>query len=642
MIRSTRNAARLRHDDGDAPADPDRRQFLGYTGAGLLAAVLPGCNDSAASSYGQTVAFGRQQIQAALQQHPESAGALSVALLKDNQIVWQEAFGNAAIASSGTPATPATLATRFNIGSNTKVISALAVMILRDRGLVDLDAPIVQYLPSFTMLSPEYTQITVRHLLSHASGFDGVTYCNMFSFGAPIPGYADATQAALANEHLKFLPGEMEAYCNDCFTMVEPLVAAVARQSYVDFVRQSILEPLAMTNSGFLTSIPTSGAFALPYINGMQYTQEFVNAYSTGGLSTTPSDMMNLAQMFLSGGMFQGKQIVSADGIAQMGSDQTKTLAINPGPIQKFGLGWDGVSGPALSFAGDATWVKTGGTPSFTSNFIVLPDVRMALMVAGSGGLGQHAIAVAILMRALQEDGSIRPDAPTVSTTAPSVATAPDVTFAAGIYGNQTVPLQVIVANGALQINQWTVPANGGTAGWQPLDENVTQYRYREDGWWWSDQNPQNSYRFDVRTGTDASGRAYRYCYLMQRASGKVNLGGLSLAQQLKPLAPLGAAWQARVGTSWVAVSEFANSEFVMLNDDKYLRCTLGRLRDLDGYVLFKGNGVIQLLAPLSDDYATTAVKVPGTHGSELYEISFSTTNGAQTMTVAGVQFKPA
>jgi hypothetical protein len=51
-----------------------------------------------------------------------------------------------------------------------------------------------------------------------------------------------------------------------------------------------------MANSSYLTSVPSSGSFSLPYVNGTQH-QEFVSACATGGLSSTPTDTMNLAQM---------------------------------------------------------------------------------------------------------------------------------------------------------------------------------------------------------------------------------------------------------------------------------------------------------------------------------------------------------
>lgn len=298
-----------------------RRQFLGYSGAGVLAAMLPGCgnDDIHSTPYQQTIALGQQMIQQAVTDPSNPVAAISVAMVKANTVVWQQAFGSASVPGQ----IKATPQTRFNIGSVSKLFPALAATILVDRGLITLDTPIIKYLPTFTMLSPEYAQITTRHLLSHASGLPGTNGRNLFTF-QPVAGYAADTQAELANSHLKHLPGELAVYCNDGFTMVEQIVLAMTGQSFADFVQSAILAPLKMTDSSYLTSVPSGGSFSLPYVKGTQY-QEFVNAYATGGLSSTPTDMMNLAQMIYGGGVFQGQRIVSAAGIAQMGTDQTKS-----------------------------------------------------------------------------------------------------------------------------------------------------------------------------------------------------------------------------------------------------------------------------------------------------------------------------
>ncbi|KND57425.1 Beta-lactamase [Candidatus Paraburkholderia schumanniana] len=300
MPRFNRTGHALPFDLG--PVSEGRLQFLGFTGAGMLATVLPGCgsDDSPSQPYPQTVAIGQQAIQQAITDPAQPVAAISVAMLKGNNVFWQQAFGVSSVPNQ----TRATIQTRFNIGSVSKLFPALAAAILQDRRLIALDTPIIRYLPTFTMLSPEYAKITTRHLLSHSSGLPGTNSRNLFTF-APVPGYAADTQAELANTHLKHLPGELAVYCNDGFTMVEQIVLAVTGQSLASFVQANILAPLKMTNSGYLTAVPIDGSFSYPYANGTQY-QEFVNAYATSGLSSTPGDMMNLAQMILQGGVFQG------------------------------------------------------------------------------------------------------------------------------------------------------------------------------------------------------------------------------------------------------------------------------------------------------------------------------------------------
>ena len=218
------------------------------------------------------------------------------------RLVWQEAFG-VLDDSSRAPATPDT---RFNVGSVSKVLAALAVMVLVDRQLLELDAPVVRYLPQFAMLSPGYRDITVRHLLNHASGLPGTHTHHLFAF-APQPGYAAALETALADVHLKHAPGAMAVYCNDGFTLVERIVLAVTGQAYPAFVQSAILNPLGMARSGYtLQPLPT-GSFAHGYIGDVRQGQEFVMGYATGGLCTTPGDMMKLAALLMRGGELDGQ-----------------------------------------------------------------------------------------------------------------------------------------------------------------------------------------------------------------------------------------------------------------------------------------------------------------------------------------------
>ncbi|WP_144063531.1 serine hydrolase domain-containing protein [Caballeronia insecticola] len=588
----------------------------------MLATLLPGCSGNDDSPpYPQTIAMGQQMIQQAISNAQQPVAGISIAMLKGSTVVWQQAFGVSSVPAQ----TAATTQTRFNIGSVSKLFAALAAAILEDRGLITLDTPIVQYLPTFSMLSPEYAKITTRHLLSHASGLPGTNGRNLFTF-APVAGYAADTQAELANTHLKHLPGELAVYCNDGFTMIEQIVLARTGQSFASFVESSILAPLKMTNSSYLTSVPTAGSFSYPFANGTQY-QEFVNAYATGGLSSTPADMMNLAQMFLGGGMFQGQRVVSEAGIAQMGTDQSTGLLINPSPEWRWGLGWDSVQQPALAAAGLLGWEKDGGTAFYSSEFFVVPKAQFALMVTGNSGYDARKLAETLVLSALKEDGTIAALPAQVSVTAPPVASGASVANAGGIYGNSDSPMQVVAnPDGSVVLNQW----NGAKRVWT----QVGAYQYRSDGWWWSNSDSA-SYRFVVASGTDESGNAFSYRYLMKRVVPGAGYAYLTLAvgQQLAPLAPLDSAWQQRLGTQWTLTNDSPTAVPIVIlgNPPAYLTT----LSELPGYVLYGNEDLrYQLFVPLSDDRGGMSVKVPGNFGRDLYEIRFASASSATALTL--------
>lgn len=621
------------------PVSSSRRQFLGYGAAGMLAAVLPGCDANGSlphAAYWQTIEWGRQEIARALAGDPDNVAAVSIALLKNDTVVWQQAFGRASVRDN----VAATIQTRFNIGSVSKVLAALAAMILRDRGLLDLDVPVAHYLPGFTMLSPEYARITTRHLLSHSSGLPGTSMRNAFTF-EPMPGYAVNAEAALADQHLKHLPGMLAVYCNDGFTMIERVVAALTRQDYVSFIQVNVLDPLGMTDSGFLAEQPAGGLFALPYSGGQQYSQEFVSPLATGGLTSTPGDMLKLARLFLGGGIYQSRRIVSADGIAQMGADQTRSLTINPSPEWVWGLGWDSVRHPGLVAAGVQAWQKNGGTAFFSSDFYVLPEQGLALLVTGNTGDPQRAdtyragaLAEGVLLRALAEEGAISALPPRVARTAPPRAASSDLTDAVGIYANYNQPIRVTAnQDGSFSLSSW----DGGA--WQPMNGGDS-YSCRSDGWWWGNDAPI-SYRFEVVSGTDANGQPYRYRYLMLRGplfGAGYNETTLPMGQQLLALAPLSAAWQTRMGRTWTVTNESPATVPSTLHGIPY--AMLSSLPELPGYILVRnssyddGSPEYQLLAPLTDDRAGMTVKIPANAGRDLYELHFTVVDGREMLKI--------
>lgn len=385
------------------PADPRlpmRRRWLQLAGAGLLAQALPGCGGDGdaphdAAQLAPAIGWGRQSIADAMAQTDTSA--VSVALMTRQGIIWQEAFGMADRAAG----IAATTRTRFNIGSVSKVLAAMAAMILCDRGLASLDAPIVRYLPDLSMRSDAFRQITLRQLLSHSSGLPGTNTRNIFSF-SPIAGYALDTERSLAHYHLKHTPGELAVYCNDGFTLVERIVQSLTGLSYADFVRREILTPLGMADSDYALQPFAPGTFAHPYHEGQRIGQEFANAYATGGLASTPGDMMKLAALLLGQGNVSGLTLLSTAAVQEMGTDQTQHLPINPSPEWRWGLGWDSVRQLGLAAVGIDAWQKNGGTAFHATEFFVLPRQGMALLLTGSGrDYNPTRLAEGILLRAL-------------------------------------------------------------------------------------------------------------------------------------------------------------------------------------------------------------------------------------------------
>lgn len=607
---------------------PSRRQYLKWTAAGLAASLLQACgggggggggsipalaagagSGSGTASSPASVDWFRTTVLASIKRSGSSTTAVSAALLADEGVIWSEAFGNA----NPDTGQKATTDTRFNIGSVAKVVAALSAMILRDRGLLSLDQPVVELLPSFGMLSPRYTQITVRQLISHSSGFPGVNFRNVFGF-APMPGYAQDTLKSLALSHLKHDPGELAVYCNDGFTMVELLVLQLTGQSYTDFVQQVIFGPLGMTLSGFALSPAPEGAFAHPFYQGRMLGQEMPAAFATGGVISTPNDMMKLARMLLDGGMYSGQRIVSADGLQQMGIDQTPRLRINLTPGSSIGLGWDIVSQLGMAAGGLHAWAKNGDTIFFSSQFFVLPEARLAMFVSGNGhDYGSLSLTEGLLLRTAVERGAIAAMPSAIVSVVPSpVSPAPSVANLVGIYGNHSAPIQVLAASdGSLTVRQWS------EAGWAVQQAGL---RARSDGRWWSDAQTGTCYSFATAEGN-------RYLMRRRPSDNQLYWQEEPVGQWLPPVStPLPAAWQARMGSRWLSINDDPQSVEAQLGPRIWL---LAELAEMPGYVLWDN---AQLLSVVDDDHTGMNIKIPVNAGRELVELRMAVADGAEEM----------
>ena len=158
---------------------------------------------------------------------PKEYTSVSYAIMVDGEIVAADALGN----DGSKEKNPATIRHTYNVCSISKIFCTVAVMKLVEQGKVELDRPICEYLPQFTMLDPRYRQITVRHCLNHASGLPGTQWKH---FSATHVGeldneaYYQEVYDYLAKSHLKADPGQYSVYCNDGFTLAEMLVAKVS------------------------------------------------------------------------------------------------------------------------------------------------------------------------------------------------------------------------------------------------------------------------------------------------------------------------------------------------------------------------------------------------------------------------------
>lgn len=549
-----------------------------------MALLIAGCSSDTSSTstllpYTAAIAEGQKAAQEALAE--TGASSLSLAFVDGERLVWSETFGLADKESKTAPAAE----TMYGIGSTSKMLATIAVMKLVDQGKLLLDAPLVNYLPAFYMASPEYTQVTVRMLLNHSSGFPGTDNRGLFTF-SPFPNYAAQVMETLKSQRLKHRPGYLNTYCNDGFTMVEQLVLAVTGKSYARFVQDEILTPLGMNHSKYPLDYLPAGTFARVYQNGVLEPQQFANALASGGLYSTPADMVKIASMFIGKGQYGSQRILSEASVAAMGVDQT-VGTFNPviSHTSKYGLGWDSVTEPGFMAVNVRAWSKGGYVTSYGAVIVVLPDDGLGIVIAGASGIDDSqatVIAQRILLRALVEKGRIA-TFPTKLNLSPLPVQSPMSPTINGEYAINTGLVQIQQqSDDTLSLAAWDA-----TVGWK----SAGSLKYRTDGWFTADGNPSTSYSFQNYEG---------HQYVVQRAVvgyGHYRDSGL-FATQVSPSSPLSTAWSGRLARQWLVVNEHPEAQFWKVGGGAQLR-----LYNITGhFIVVPYTGISYIVDPSAGD----------------------------------------
>lgn len=158
---------------------------------------------------------------------------LSIALIRGGEVVWTRGFG----VSSATTKEPVTDETVFEAASLSKPVFAYAVMKLVDAGKLDLDTPLVTYLPGAYDVGDDarIKLVTARHVLSHTTGFPNWR-----------PRQGDTTLK------IHFTPGERFSYSGEGFVYLSKVVEHVTGEKFEAFMKRTVFDPLGMTSSSYV------------------------------------------------------------------------------------------------------------------------------------------------------------------------------------------------------------------------------------------------------------------------------------------------------------------------------------------------------------------------------------------------------
>ena len=495
----------------------------------------------------------------------------------------------------------------FGIGSTSKMFTTAAMMRLVDQGKVDLDRPVTDYIPEFTMADERYKDITVRMLLNHSSGLMGSTYGNGFLFDDADTQAHDTLLADLATQTLKADPGAFSVYCNDGFTLAEIVIERVSGMSFTDFIHQEITGPLGMAHTKTMQDDFDRSSIVRTY-NPSAPEQETptdaVNIIGTGGVYATAEDLCRFAQIFTGEADILTDASREATFHKEYADGQWLDVENN---VVGYGLGWDSVDLYPFNLYGIQAVTKGGDTLLMHNSLIVLPEYGLSAAVSSSGGSSAYCqmLATSLLLDRLEQKGVITERLSALDSFTPAEQTALDADMKQyeGLYGDSTSLMRLTMDDaGTLTLTNAYTPTQAQT------------YIYCGDGLF-KHETGALELRF-----TEQNGRTYLTYRGYSAIDGLCDV--VSETYYLEKLPEnevtdeMQAAWAARQGKAYVSVTDKASSQLYMSGMPM-----LG-IGTVDGYLLSN---------PLtSDSRADVAIQIPMMGGRDTSPFVFETIDGVE------------
>ncbi|MDP6582251.1 MAG: serine hydrolase domain-containing protein [Vicinamibacterales bacterium] len=304
----------------------------------------------------------------------ENLPGLSLAVGMAGDVVWAEGFGWADL-DEQRPVTPTTL---FRIGSVAMPMTATAVGVLLERGLLDLDAPVRDYVPGF----PEKTwSVSTRQLMGHVAGVRHYGDDDELLFmrdhcESPLDGLG-----LFADDPLRFAPGTRYQYSSYGWTLVGAVVEATAGEPFLEFMQREVFDPLGMGDTepdDPVRPAPETTSFYWPRAaRDPIYGIEDANNPDTsclqgaGALLSTPSDIVRFGLAML------GEGLLRADTL-----DLLRTpLELDSGESTEYGLGWFIRSAPLDPEAQTTIYGHGGSSPGGFTSFMTLPEQGIVVAI---------------------------------------------------------------------------------------------------------------------------------------------------------------------------------------------------------------------------------------------------------------------
>jgi CubicO group peptidase (beta-lactamase class C family)/D-alanyl-D-alanine dipeptidase len=296
--------------------------------------------------------------------------ALSIAIVDNQETVWAQGFGMAD-PKTGKPAGAETV---YRIGSVSKLFTDIGIMQMVERGELNLDAPITDYLPDFHPKNPFGNPITLRELMSHRSGLlREPPVGNYFETSEPT---LAATVQSLNETQLVYAPGTHTKYSNAAIGVVGDVLETKNHQPFAKYLKASVLDPMGLQNSSFQPEprvIQNLAKAQMWTYDGLTFEAPTfqLGMSPAGSMYSTVTDLSRFLSVLLAQGRTANGAILKPQTLEQMWAPQFP----NPGGMV-FGLGF-----LVRSLDGHRLVGHGGAIYGFATTLDLLPEDKVGVVV---------------------------------------------------------------------------------------------------------------------------------------------------------------------------------------------------------------------------------------------------------------------
>lgn len=286
---------------------------------------------------------------------------VALTIIQNGQAIKTSTYGLANI-ELNVPVQPDTV---FEIGSITKQFTAAGILLLAQDGKLSVDDKITRHLKN---LPDTWTNVTVRHLLTHTSGIKSYTGLEGFALTKHLT--QEQFIKTIGAQPFEFQPGESWKYSNTGFNLLGFIIENVSGTNYWEFLAGRIFRPLGMarTTNRLPGQIIPGRAAGYEQTNHVLFNRDYdlTDVFAAGAIASTVGDLAKW------NAALEGESVLSAATKEQMWTP----AKLNNGKPTKYGLGWfvDRVEGHKNVGHG-------GSTSGFSATIQRFPDDKLAIII---------------------------------------------------------------------------------------------------------------------------------------------------------------------------------------------------------------------------------------------------------------------